>query len=92
MDKKKLTPLQMVTEEMAIHSSMTGPQLERALIGVLEHLNKRAVDAMERDIDSLESVRVAREYQAVAEVIEFLGSQLIAYEEIDIDDGDRIKN
>jgi hypothetical protein len=92
MDKKQLSPLQTVVQEMAIHSSMTEPQLEKALVGVLEHLNRRAVAAMEKDIDSLESVRFAREYQAIAEVIEFLGVQLIAYEEIEIDDGDRIKN
>lgn len=89
---KKLSPLQMVAREMAEHSSLTQEQIAESLRGVVTHLHQRARDALDKDIQSQEAIEMARQYQAVSETILFLGSQLIAFEDLDAADSDRIKN
>jgi hypothetical protein len=91
---KKLNPLQMVAKEIADHSTLTKEQIEESLKAVLNHLNERTATAIKSDIDSVESFDFAKQYQAVSETILYLGSQLIAFEEIEsMDDlDDELKN
>lgn len=90
MEKKKLTPLMVVAREMAEHSSLDENLIAERVQGVLRHLKKRAAD--EIVLDSKNALECAQEYQAVSEMVLFFGSQLIAFEDIDADDADRIKN
>lgn len=83
----KLSPLQIVAREMATHSTMTRGQVEAALEAVLIHLMRRAEVAIREDTsDGIEAMELARQYQAVSEAVLFLGSQLIAFEDIEADD------
>lgn len=90
--EKKLSPIQIVSREMGEHSSMTDVEIEDALKDVLDHLQFRARTAIEVDPSSNDSTSFARQYQAVGETVLFLGTQLIALEDITVDDSDRIKN
>lgn len=82
-----LSPLKIVAREMASHSTMTRDQVEEALEDVLDHLMLRAEAEIAADReDSAEALRLARQYQAVSEAILYLGSQLIAFEDIEADD------
>lgn len=90
--EKKLSPLQMVAHEMAEHSELTEQQLFDALKRGLRHLGKRATDAIAENEWSDAALDVTHEYQAMSEMLNFFGSQLIAFEEIDAADVDRIKN
>lgn len=82
----KLNPLQMVAREMAPHSTMTRGQIESALSAVLDHLMLRADSEIRADSKSESAVSLARQYQAVSEAILLLGSQLIAFDDIEAED------
>ena len=83
----KLTPLQIVARELATHSTMSSAQIESALSSVLEHLMHRAeVELSATRQDSTLALELARQYQATSEAFLFLGSQLIAFEDIEADD------
>jgi len=83
----KLSPLQIVAREMAVHSTMTREQIEGALSGVLDHLMLRAeAEIRSPDSDEAKALALALQYQAVSEAVLFLGSQLIAFEDIEADD------
>lgn len=93
---QKLSPLQVVAREVAQHTRLTETQVSDGLQGALGHLMERAAAAIARDPDSIESITLARQYQAVSEAVLFLGTQLIAFEDIeaedDIDDEWDLKN
>lgn len=83
----KLSPLQIVAREMAAHSTMTRDQVEEALEAVLIHLMRRAEASIRASVpDAAEAMSLAQQYQAVSEAVFFLGSQLIAFEDIEADD------
>ena len=82
-DDARLTPLQMVAREMERHTDLTRGQIETAIESVLDHLKGRALRPLKSDQERLER---ALQYQAVSEVILFLGTQLIAFEDIEEDD------
>jgi hypothetical protein len=66
---------------------MTQGQVEDALEGVLIHLMRRTQAAISLEpSDESDAIELARQYQAVSEVVLFLGSQLIAFEDIEADD------
>jgi len=71
---------------MAEHSSMTRKQVEDALEGVLMHLMSRAEEQMNTDATSPRAVELALQYQAVSEAVLYLGTQLIAFEDIEAED------
>lgn len=89
---QKLTPLQMVAREMADHSSLSPEQIEDSVKRVLRDLRKRAADEITRDDTSEDALTRAHEYQTISELVNFFGSQLIAFEDLDVFDADRIKN
>lgn len=92
MDKETLTPMKMVAREMAEHSSMTAGQIEGSLRRVLNDLRKRAADAIVANEEAPLTLDIAHEYQAVSEMVNFFGSQLIAFEDLDVHDAHIIKN
>lgn len=83
---QKLNPLQIVAREMAQHTRLTEEQVAHGLQGALGHLMERAAEAIACDPESFEAVRLARQYQAVSEAVLFLGTQLIAFEDIEAED------
>jgi hypothetical protein len=80
---KKLNPLQMVARELAEHSDMERDQIEEALMGLLDYLNQRAVEEINRDEMSQEAMDAAVQYRVSCEVIAMFGTQLIAFEDMD---------
>lgn len=90
--EKKLSPIETVAREMAQHSELSEEQLLSALKRGLRHLGKRATEAIAADEWSDSALDVAQEYQAMSEMLNFFGSQLIAFEEIEAADVDRITN
>lgn len=89
---QKLTPLQMVAREMADHCSMTSEQIEDSMVRVLNGLRKKAADEITRDDTTEAALEAAHEWQVVAEMVNFFGSQLIAFEDLEVHDAGRIKN
>lgn len=92
-DNARLTPLEMIAREMEQHSELSREQIEEAIALALEHLMKRAARRTRSDeMDLSRSIQ----YQAVSEALLFLGTQLIAFEDIetqeDPDDIDSLKN
>ncbi len=83
---KKLTPLEMVAREMAEHSSLEEHVIADAITRHLSATRKRAADAIMNDMESIEAMQLTAEYQAIAEMVLFFGSQLIAFEDIDADE------
>ena len=84
MEEKKLNPLQMVAREMEQHSELGDEVLIRQrLVGLLGHLHDRAKSELDRDARSEDALRFSQEYLVAVELINFLGSQLIAFEDID---------
>ncbi len=82
MIEEKLNPLQTVALEMSNHSEMTFEQIEKSLLGLLEHLKQRAHAAIEDKLDE-DALDFAREYRAAAELIATFGTQLIAFEDME---------
>lgn len=85
----KLTPLQAVAIELAEHCSLTRQQIERALSDVLDHLMIRAKMEIEDFPDSYQTAEIARQYHAVSELILYLGTSLIAVDDIEQFEGQR---
>ncbi len=80
---KKLNPLQMVARELCEQSEMERDQIESALTGLLDHLNARAVAAIDEDENSDDAMDAAVQYRVACEVIAMFGTSLIAYEDIE---------
>lgn len=89
---KAMTPIAMVAREMSDHCDMTADQIQDAIKRTLNVLRKRASDAIAKDDAAESTVQIVNEYQAIAEMVNFFGSQLIAFEDLDVYDADRIKN
>jgi hypothetical protein len=89
---KKLTPIEMVAREMADHSTLSSDQIDDSIRRALTHMKNRAANEIVRDDTSDHTRDVVHEYQALSEMINFFGSQLIAFEDLEIADADRIKN
>lgn len=82
MEKK--SPFEAVIEEMAMHSSLTYEELDSALRGVLDHLEIRAKETLRREGgDSDIALQHAREFLAAGQLVNYYGSALIAFEDID---------
>jgi hypothetical protein len=78
---RKLSPIEVVARELAQHSTLDESQVVESIKGVLGHLMSRALASLDPDSD--DSARFSREYQVVSEVMLFLGTQLIALEDIE---------
>lgn len=91
-----MNPLQMVALAVSQDSSLSEQQMLDSLHEALNHLMLRADAEIRTDVDGPDAISLARQYQAVSEVILFLGTQLIAFEDIeaedDVDDERRLKN
>lgn len=88
----KISPIEMVANEMSMHSEMSQNDILDSLKNALNSLRKRAADAIVEDSQSDLALRASKEYRAISELINFFGSQLIAFEDLDREDADRIKN
>ena len=87
-EESKLNPLQMVAREMTPHSMLGDEHLiGRRIMGLLEHLHDRAAAELRDDPDTQEALRASQEYLVAVELVNFLGSQLIALEDIESDGG-----
>ena len=82
----------MVAVEVSEHSSMSVEEMQRSLMDALAHLGERAAEAIDADENSERARDLAMQYQAISETILYLGSQLIAFEDIDAHLGDKFKN
>lgn len=83
MDKKKMNPLQMVAQELSSQSDMDYDQVEAALADLLDHLNARALEAIDEDPESEGAMNAAVQYRVACEAIATFGTALIAYEDIE---------
>lgn len=91
MEKK--TPYDAVLDEMALHSSLTRDELDRAIIGVIEFLQERAHRTLnEQGGNSLVALEHAHQFLAITEVINYYGSALIAFDDIDDEDAGSLPN
>lgn len=82
MEKK--TPYEAVIEEMSLHSSLDRDQLDVALMGLINFLQDRAFDSLKsKGGDSPESLEHAHQFLAFSEMLNFYGSALIAFDEIE---------
>lgn len=54
-----------------------------ALTGLMNHLRRRAADAIVTDQDSPEALVAAREYWVYASLVDHFGGSLIAYDDIE---------
>lgn len=92
----------MVAKEVAGSiTSLTESQIEYALRGVLSLLNSRASEAIAEDPRSDESHELAAQYLALSETLLYLGTQLIAFEDMEsadipevsiVEDDERFRN
>jgi hypothetical protein len=80
---KKLNPLQMVAKELSQHSDMEYDRIESSLLGLVHHLNERALAEIKRDQASDEAAEAAAQYRTFVETIAMFGTQLIAFEDMD---------
>lgn len=88
MEKEKLNPLEMVAREMAPHSQLGDEEtIQRRIMGLLTHLHDRATVELEIDADTPGALRASQEYLVAVELVNFFGSQLIAFEDIDRSEG-----
>jgi hypothetical protein len=89
MEEKKLNPLEMVAREIAPHSNILTdePHVRRRILGLLSHLHERATLQLETDADSPEAVRCTEEYLVAVEIVNYFGTQLIAFEDIELTQG-----
>ena len=78
-----LTPIGMVAEEMSISSSLSYEEILSALQGVLLLLMGRAIDSLDQQPGSIESLERCREYLATSEAIVAFGTTLRALEDIE---------
>jgi hypothetical protein len=82
---KKLNPLQMVAREMSDHSDLDQETIEAALVGLLTHLQSRAMSEITEDHNSVTARQAAVQYRVLCETIAMFGTQLITYEDMDED-------
>ncbi len=87
-----MNPLQMVAREMAQYCDMTESEIVEAITGLFSHLNQRAYQSIQEDVNSAQALQNALQYRVVTELVTMLGSQLIAFEQIEQDDSDGITN
>jgi len=96
MEKSKLNPLQMVAREMAQHSDYAPfgeeDKIVRRLISVLDYLHDRAALQVQVSPDTPEALSFSEEYLAVCEVIAQFGTQLTAFEDIEMSSDERDSN
>jgi hypothetical protein len=86
--ESKLNPLQMVAREITPHSRLADENLiRRRIMGLISHLHDRATMELESDADSAPALRASQEYLIAVEIVNYFGTQLIAFEDIRIDEG-----
>lgn len=85
MEKQKLNPLEMVAREMSEFVDMDREHIEKSLIGLLLHLNTRALHEIDMDPHSDQARSAASQYRVACEAIALFGTQLIAFEDMDDD-------
>lgn len=86
MEKKKLTPVQMVARELANdhggQGAMNKAEYDLAFAGIFSLLHDRALAAL-RDPDSKEALALSQQYCAFGELVNTFGTALIALEDIE---------
>ncbi len=89
MEKKKLTPVQMVARELANdhggQGAMSKAEYDRAFAGIFKLLHDRALSALE-DPDSKEALELSQQYCAFGEMMNTFGTALIAVEDMEDED------
>lgn len=82
---KEQNPLDRVAQEMAGHCSLTEEEIQRALRGLFEKTRERAADAIANNEDDHETLLLAQQYLALAELIAQFGSALLAFDDFEDD-------
>ena len=83
-DDDKKAPIDAVIDEMALHSSLTHKQLGEAIMGLLDYLEDRTAASLAKyGGNSPIALQHAHEFLVFTEMINFYGSALIAFEDID---------
>lgn len=83
MEKKKLTPFQMVVRELAAErGSMSEGEYEASLMGLFDLLQERAIGAL-TDPDGTKALAITQQYCAFGELVNTFGTALIAFEDIE---------
>lgn len=85
MEKQKLNPLQRVICETADHSELSAEEIDETVRDLLQFLQDRSAKEIELDLHSDSARTAARQYRVFCEIILTFGSQLIAFDDIEID-------
>jgi hypothetical protein len=81
---EKKSPYDAVIEEMSLHSTLTPDELDDALRGVMQHLEDRAKETLRTEGgDTPLALENARQFLAFTQLINYYGSALIAFEDIE---------
>lgn len=87
MEKRKLTPREMVAREVMSDETrtrtMSDEEASEAIHGLLIHLQERAYAA----VDAGEGLDEARQYEICARIVAYFGTALIAAEDMGIEIG-----
>ena len=81
---KEKTPYDAVLDEIAVHSALTRDELDQALRGILDHLEERARETITTTGgESSDALEHAHQFLAFTEILNFYGTALIAFDDID---------
>jgi hypothetical protein len=81
---EKKVPYDAVLDEMSLHSDLTRDELDKALMGLIDFLQERAHSTLDtKGGNSPIALEHAHQFLAFTELINFYGSALIAFDDID---------